>query len=603
MAIANGLYEFRALKLLTMCLDISGGSKVRGANLQIYAENDLNPQKFYVVEETSGKWSITNATSGMVLDVKDGLAVSDTNVQQWTDTDAQRAQRWNFIDTGNTVTVNGVVCSVYEIGSYVTSDGASLMMDVDHGMTSNNTNVRIHTRNGALAQRFAAYPTTLNDKAMPVPMGLGWSEAVGEQGQLSLPEAATLYPCWSFTEAWGALSGHGFEVSTRTRTIPNDSASPSAWSGWSAWSAASVTIEDGTAWLTSGISGDVPSGSKALEVGIRVRPTGATGGQAAHGAASSAVLTALYAPEVTADEVTLGPDALTVTLVTDYAGGTTTATITSVQGTDGTEYLASPVTVSGTGSTIEGNIPIGMLADVPDPDEVSSLVVTCAAGTDQYSPRGSQQSTATYGWAATMTRSLVPTLDWESVPASVVASHSVGTKRLGWMFVDGEAWPLDLGSVIPYPFGRSCSYYLSGTTADATAFGGYVGAISADDQRRHAPCHAWNWDGRTLLLEATAGGMETSRTIKASTDELDLDQRPWQVVTFSETLCSDLKASGALFADSDWSVLDLLVLMRAHHALYRAPSGEVAYVGVTDMQYSSTSSMTDVDVTMTQEAR
>ena len=117
------------------------------------------------------------------------------------------------------------------------------------------------------------------------------------------------------------------------------------------------------------------------------------GGQTAHGSATSAVLTALYAPEVTADEVTLGPDALTVTLATDYAGGTTTATITSVQGTDGTEYLAAPVTVSGTGSTIEGSIPIGMLADVPDPDEVSTLVVTCAVGTDQYSPRGSQQST------------------------------------------------------------------------------------------------------------------------------------------------------------------------------------------------------------------
>ena len=202
-----------------------------------------------------------------------------------------------------------------------------------------------------------------------------------------------------------------------------------------------------------------------------------------------------------------------------------------------------------------------------------------------------------------MTRQLVPTLDGDSVPASVVASHSVGTKRLGWMFVDGEAWPLDLGSVIAYPFGRSCSYYLSGTTADASAFGGYVGTIAADDQRRHAPCHAWNWGGRTLLLEATAGGMETSRTIKASADELDLDQRPWQVVTFSETLRSDLKASGALFADSGWNVLDLLALMRAHHALYRAPSGEVAYVGITDMQYSSTSSMTDVDITMTQEAR
>lgn len=602
MAITAGLYELRSMLLTSMAVDVAGGKAVNGANVQIYAANDTNAQKFRLTQPSSGQWAIVNANSGLYVDVAGGAAQSGTNVQQYSN-NGSRAQRWNIVETGSTVTIDGIACAVVTIYSYVTTDGTTYAMDVRGAMTTNSTNVQIYAANNTDAQHFALVPTTLLDSSMPVPMGLGWAEAVGEQGQLSLPEAATLYPCWSFTEAWGALSGHGFEVSTRTRTIPNDSATPSAWSGWSAWSAAQVTIADGMAWLTSGVSGDVPSGSKALEVGIRVRPTGTTGGQAAHGGATSAVLTALYAPEVTADEVTLGPDALTVTLATDYAGGTTTATITSVQGTGGTEYLASPVTVSGTGSTIEGSIPIGMLADVPDPDEVSSLVVTCAVGTDQYSPRGSQQSTATYGWASTMTRQLVPTLDWDSVPASVVASHSVGTKRLGWMFVDGEAWPLDLGSVIAYPFGRSCSYYLSGTTADASAFGGYVGAIAADDQRRHAPCHAWNWDGRTLLLEATAGGMETSRTIKANADELDLDQRPWQVVTFSETLRSDLKASGALFADSDWNVLDLLALMRAHHALYRAPSGEVAYVGVTDMQYSSTSSMTDVDVTMTQEAR
>lgn len=602
MAITAGLYELRSMLLTSMAVDVAGGKAVNGANVQIYGSNDTNAQKFRLAETATDQWAIVNANSGLYVDVAGGKAANGTNVQQYAG-NGSRAQRWNIVDTGETVDVDGITCPVVAIYSYVTTDGTTYAMDVRAAMTTNSTNVQIYTSNGSSAQRFALVPTTMRDSTMPVPMGLGWAEAVGEQGQLSLPEATTLYPCWSFTEAWGALAGHGFEYATRTRTIANDSATPSDWSAWSAWQAASVTTSQGMAWLTSGIGADVPSGSKALEVGIRVRPTGTVGGEAVHGSASSAVLTALYSPEVTADEVTLGPDALEVTLASDYAGGTTTATITSVQGTDGTEYLASPVTVSGTGSTIEGSIPIGMLADVPDPDEVSSLVVTYSVGTDQYSPRGSQSSIAQYGWAATMTRSLVPVLDWDSVPASVVADHSVGTRRLGWMFADGEAWPLDNGTVIPYPFGRACTYYLSGTTADASAFGGYIGTIAADDANRHAPCHAWNWGGRTLLLEVTAGGMETSRTIKANADTLDLDQRPWQVVAFSETLQSDLKASGALFADSDWSVLDLLALMRAHHALYRAPSGEVAHVGITDLQYSSTSSLTDVDITMTQEAR
>lgn len=601
MAITAGLYEIRSMLLTSMAVDVAGASAVKGANVLIYSNKDGNNQKFRLTEETSGHWSIQSASSGLYVDVAQGAARNGANVQQWTSNN-QRNQRWNIVETGSTVTIDGVSCPVVTIGSYVTADGATYMMDVDHAMTTNSTNVLIWSANGGDNQKFALLPTTLLDQAMPVPMGLGWSEAVGEQGQLSLPEAAKLYPCWQFTEAWGALSGHGFEISTRTRSIPDDSATPTEWSGWSAWSVASVTTSDGTAWLTSGITADVPSGSKALEVGIRVRPTGTSGGSAVHGSASSAVLTALFAPTVSASSVALGPDALVVTLSSDYTGGTTTATITSIAD-NGVEYLARPVSVSGTGSTISGTIPIGSLADIPGPDAISSLEVACSVGTDQYAPRGSQTSTATYAWASTMTLPLVPTLDWASVPASVVASHTVGTKRRGWLFADGEAWPLDNGNVIPYPFGRTCTYYLSGEKSDGTAFGGYVDTIDADDANRHAPCHAWNWDGRTLLLEATAGGMETSRTIKASADELDLDQRPWQVVAFSETLSSDLEASGALFADSDWSVLDLLALMRAHHALYRAPSGEVAYVGVTNVQYSTTSSMTDVDVTMTQEAR
>lgn len=601
MAITAGLYEIRSMLLTSMAVDVAGGKAVNGANVQIFANNDTNAQKFLITEETAGHWSMANANSGLYVDVAGGAARNGANVQQWT-SNGSRAQRWKLTETGETVNVNGVTCTVVTIGSYVTNDGATYMMDVRGAMTTNSTNVQIYTANGSDAQKYALLPTTLLDTSMPVPMGLGWSEAVGEQGQLSLPEAAKLYPCWQFTEAWGALAGHGFDTSTRTRIIPDGSATPTDWSGWSAWSVASVTTSDGTAWLTSGIAADVPSGYKALEVGIRVRPTGTVGGESVHGSASSAVLTAIYAPTVAASSVRLGPDALEVTLSSDYTGGTTTATITSIAD-NGVEYLARPVSVSGTGSAISGTIPIGSLADIPDPDAISSLDVTCSVGTDQYAPRGSQTSTATYAWASTMTLSLVPTLDWDSVPASVVASHSVGTKRLGWMFVDGEAWPLDNGNVIPYPFGRACTYYLSGEKSDGTAFGGYVDAIDADDANRHAPCHAWNWDGRTLLLEATAGGMETSRTIKANADEFALDQRPWQVVTFSETLRSDLKASGALFADSGWTVLDLLVLMRAHHALYRAPSGEVALVGITDMQYSTTSSKTDVDISMTQEAR
>ena len=58
MAIADGLYEIRSALLESMALDIAGGSTAKGANVQIYANNDTNAQKYRITEETAGHWSI-----------------------------------------------------------------------------------------------------------------------------------------------------------------------------------------------------------------------------------------------------------------------------------------------------------------------------------------------------------------------------------------------------------------------------------------------------------------------------------------------------------------------------------------------------------------
>ncbi|MBQ3267220.1 MAG: RICIN domain-containing protein [Atopobiaceae bacterium] len=606
MAITAGLYEIRSMLLTSMTIDVAGGKAVNGANVQIYASNDTNAQKFLITEETAGHWSMANANSGLYVDVAGGAASNGVNVQQWT-SNGSRAQRWKLTETGETVTVNGVTCTVVTIGSYVTNDGATYVMDVNGAMTTNSTNVQIYTANGSDAQEFVLVPTTLLDTSMPVPMGIGWSEAVGEQGQLSLPEATKLYPCWQFTDAWGALAGHGFETSTRTRTIANDSATPTDWSSWSAWTAATVTVDGSTAWLAGGISATVPSGSKALEVGIRVRPTGTVGGSSVHGSASSAVLTALDVPTVSLSSAKLAADHVALAVTSDYGGGSTTLRVTSLVGSDGTEYLARPVDASGTSSPVVVEVPMLALADVPNPATVTTMAATVEYGTDQCATCGTATLSASFGWASGRSLSCSPSLDWTLVDACACPTFSTGSVRRGWFFVDGEAYEMDAVAatklLLPYPFGRAVSWYVSGVNAAGTAYGAYVGSIAADDAHRHKPCHAWTWGGRSLLLEIVAGRMVTSRTVKANADALDLDQRPWQVVTFSETLQGDLKASGVLLDGSKWSTADLLALMRAHHALYRAPGGEVAYVGVTDVQYETGATYTDVDISMTQEAR
>lgn len=84
---------------------------------------------------------------------------------------------------------------------------------------------------------------------------------------------------------------------------------------------------------------------------------------------------------------------------------------------------------------------------------------------------------------------------------------------------------------------------------------------------------------------------------------MELDSRPWQTVTFSDTLGGQLNASGVLWAGSECTAEDVVALMRAHNATYRAPSGEVMHVAVTDASYETDSSLTEVDVSMTQVTR
>jgi len=603
MAITDGLYELRSMLLTSMCADISSGSTAKGANVQLYATNDTDAQKFVITATDTDEWSIVNAKSAMYVDVNGGAAANGTNVQQWT-SNGTRAQRWKIMDSGNTETVNGVSCPVVTIGSYVTADGATYVMDVKAAMTTNSTNIQIWTANSTDAQSFALLPTTRYDSGMPVPSGLGWAESVGGVGQTSLPGAATLYPCWSFTDAWGDLSTHGFEYSYRTRSTADDSATPGSWGTWSAWTTASVTTDGTRAWLTSGISGTVAVGYKSMDVNLRVRPTATVGGVDYHGAATSVVLTALYVPTVSVSAAALGPDAVTLAVGTTYGGGTTDVRVTSLyHGT--TEYLAEPVAASGTGATLYVDVPLTALTDVPNPSTVTSLDVTLEVGTDQYAPRGSQtESAVTYGWDAKATLSLTPTLDWTTMPATLLATIGVGDVKRGWVFVEGEARELDVASgkaAVPYPFGVACSYYVSGEKSDGTAFGGYVGTIGATDSNKAAPCHAWNWDGKAFMLAVNSGQVVTSRNVTGVSAAHDLLSRPWQAVTFAETMHGSVDAAGVLYGNT--GVGTLMELVRAHHALYRAPSGEMMDVAIDGVQYESAKNMTNVAVSMTQEAR
>ena len=605
MAIANGLYEIRSMLLNSMCVDVSGASAVKGANVLIYSNNDGNNQKFHLTEETSEHWSIQSASSGLYVDVARGAAQNGANVQQWTDNDA-RNQRWNVVDTGETVNIDGVSCPVVTIGSYVTEDGSTYMMDVERAMTSNSTNVLIWSANGGDNQKFALLPTTLLDRSMPVQSGIGWSGAIGRNdAQTVYPSASTLYPCWYFTDAWQGLQDHGFEISYRTRLIDNGTAQNGTWTVWTAWTAAPVTLYGQTAWLTAGLhaSFDVSS-YKAMEYNLRVRATGTVGGNTVHSSAITMLLRSVFAPTIAADSAKLEPGAISLEMLTDYEGGTNAVNITSIKA-GGVEYLAKPLMSYGYGPSFTAEVTIGNLKAIPP---FGTLDVSYEVGTDQYPATGVRTtSSVPFASAPSATIAVSPTLTFND-DGTATLTVTAGDVRSAWLVAGGETVTLEQTSqttfVLPYPFGVSCDWFVSVSNSSGTAWGYASGTIAADDSRKVRACHAWNWDGGFFMLQVTDGFMQTSRTVKANASTYLLNNREWESMKFSDTLSGEFSAEGVLkdgLTESDKAAL--MLLARAHHVTYRAPSGEVAFVGITDVQYTTRRGLTFVSVSMQQVSR
>ena len=599
MAISNGLYEIRSLLLTSMCVDVRGASAVKGANVQLYSSNDTNAQKYYVTLESSAHWSLQNAASGLYVDVNGGAARNGANVQQYTDNDS-RAQRWKLTETGETVTVNGVTCTVVTIGSYVTNDGATYMMDVNGAMTTNSTNVQIYTSNGTDAQKFALLPTTLIDTTMPVPSLIGWAGVVGAaDAQAVQPKAATLYPCWYITDAWNGVTGHGFEISYRSRLLGNGTATEGDWSAYTAWASAPVTLYGQTAWLTAGIPATFDTDNyKALEYSFRVRATGTVNGNAVHSSASVMSLRAVVAPTVAATAAKLGSDSVTITFTTDYDGG---ATVVNVAGIG--DYLGEPITAYGYAPSFDIEIPFERFSAIP---ELGTVDVSCNVGTDQYAATGAVTSSVTLSEASSKTITVSPTLAFNADGTATITVNT-GSVRRAWVSMGGDVIPLYQQSAtkftLPYPFGVSCEWFVGVENAAGTAWGYARGTVTANDSRKIRPCHAWNWDGGYFLLEVTDGLMQTDRSISANFTEYQLNNRPWASLKFSDTLGGSFSAEGVLKAgltQSDKAAL--MELMKAHVVTYRAPTGEVASVGITDVQYTTLNGRTSVKVNMQQVA-
>lgn len=137
----DGTYTFGSKLNTSMKMDVSGASRSNYGNVQIWAGNGTNAQKWKVMHDSNGYVTLTSVNSGKMLDVNGGVSASGTNVQQY-DSNGTYAQKWIAVKNSD--------------GSYTLQSALAenAVLDVNCGSSANGTNVQLYTSNGTKAQKW-----------------------------------------------------------------------------------------------------------------------------------------------------------------------------------------------------------------------------------------------------------------------------------------------------------------------------------------------------------------------------------------------------------------------------------------------------------------
>lgn len=138
--IADGRYVLALGVGGAKVLDVNGGSKDNGGNVQSYVSNMTAAQQWDISHDELGYLFIKNVSSGKVLDIAGGSCTLGTNIQQYS-SNGSRAQRWIAVPTAPG--------GSFRLQSAVLPD---LVLDVAGGSSSNGANIQTYASNGTAAQ-------------------------------------------------------------------------------------------------------------------------------------------------------------------------------------------------------------------------------------------------------------------------------------------------------------------------------------------------------------------------------------------------------------------------------------------------------------------
>lgn len=142
----DGLYTITAL-CSGMRLDVNGASEMGGANIQQWPANDSTAQRFRIRPVGNGYYCIQAECSGLYLAINGKEAVEGANICQWSEDDS-KAQYFKFYETEYEPVVED---GCYTITSQIMSN---YRIDIASGSEDWGANVWLWSQNDSNAQKF-----------------------------------------------------------------------------------------------------------------------------------------------------------------------------------------------------------------------------------------------------------------------------------------------------------------------------------------------------------------------------------------------------------------------------------------------------------------
>lgn len=129
-------------------LDVAGGGRPNGTNIQQWAGNGVN-QNWSVIPNTDGSYSFVSRANNRYLDLANNTVAKDTNIQCCVN-NGSTAQRWDLHKTDSVA--NGAYCIEY-------AGNTGFRMDVSGQSLEDGAAVHLWTAHGGTSQKFFFFST------------------------------------------------------------------------------------------------------------------------------------------------------------------------------------------------------------------------------------------------------------------------------------------------------------------------------------------------------------------------------------------------------------------------------------------------------------